>query len=163
MPALQADLFGAGLCEPEEVPACLFVVFGATGDLMARKIAPALYNLARDRDLADRLAVLGVARRPRSDEQFRQEMLQALRQYSRGGLDESFWQRFSQRWHYQTARAQKHEHYEALRQRLTSLDRLHGCQCNRVFYLSVSADLVEDIVLNLGEVGLNRPSSCGSQ
>ena len=59
--------------EPKPSPPCVFVLFGATGDLAGRKIAPALYNLYRDGLLDERTAVLGVARRPRSDEAFREE------------------------------------------------------------------------------------------
>ena len=38
-------------------PPCVVVVFGATGDLTARKIAPALYNLARQRRLHENTVV----------------------------------------------------------------------------------------------------------
>jgi glucose-6-phosphate 1-dehydrogenase len=42
---------------------CTVVIFGATGDLAARKLVPALYNLRRDALLDDGFAVVGVARR----------------------------------------------------------------------------------------------------
>ena len=67
----------APVVEAPPAPPCIFVLFGATGDLAARKIAPALYNLMRDGLLGDNIAVLGIARRGRTDEEFRNEMLKA--------------------------------------------------------------------------------------
>ena len=41
---------------PRAVPQpCIIVIFGATGDLTHRKLIPALYNLAADGDLPNRL------------------------------------------------------------------------------------------------------------
>ena len=56
---------------------CIMVIFGATGDLTARKLLPALYNLARDGQLPSHFACVGFARREKSHVQFREEMLEA--------------------------------------------------------------------------------------
>jgi glucose-6-phosphate 1-dehydrogenase len=58
-------------------PQCL-VIFGASGDLTHRKLIPALFELFRQRRLPSEFAVLGCARRPWSDEEFRAKMEQAL-------------------------------------------------------------------------------------
>ncbi|MHC4563450.1 MAG: hypothetical protein ACYS8X_11835, partial [Planctomycetota bacterium] len=101
--------------ELRPAPPCIFVLFGATGDLAARKIAPALYNLARRGLLHESAAVLGVARRPRSDDQFRQDMLDAIRQHSaHQPVDEALWQSFAQRWHYHVAHADATDEYRTL-------------------------------------------------
>ena len=50
---------------------CAVVIFGATGDLTHRKLVPALYNIAADGELPPAVAVIGFARRPKSDEEFR--------------------------------------------------------------------------------------------
>ena len=47
---------------------CAIVIFGATGDLTHRKLIPALYNLAADGELPPAVAVVGFARRPKTDE-----------------------------------------------------------------------------------------------
>src|ERR1700731_1992893 len=49
---------------------CSVVIFGATGDLTHRKLLPALYNLAADGELPPAVAVIGFARREKSDENF---------------------------------------------------------------------------------------------
>ena len=56
----------------------IFVVFGATGDLMKRKLLPALYHLAQDGRLGERFKILGIARNELSDESFRAWAREAL-------------------------------------------------------------------------------------
>ena len=62
---------------------CVMVIFGATGDLTHRKLLPALYNLALEHPLPAGFAVVGFARRPYTDEQFRQQALDSINEYSR--------------------------------------------------------------------------------
>ena len=65
------------------------VIFGATGDLAGRKLIPAIYNLWVSGFLPERIAVVGVARRDKTDAQFRQEMCEALKKHSRTGHGDS--------------------------------------------------------------------------
>ena len=58
-------------------PQCL-VIFGASGDLTHRKLVPALFELYKQRRLPSEFALLGCARRPWSNEIFRQKMAEAL-------------------------------------------------------------------------------------
>ena len=53
---------------------CVMVIFGAAGDLTARLLLPALYNLARADLLSKEFAVLGVARAQMTDEDFRKRI-----------------------------------------------------------------------------------------
>ena len=53
---------------------CILVIFGASGDLTARKLIPAIYNLAREGQLPPQFACVGFARRDKTHEQFREEM-----------------------------------------------------------------------------------------
>jgi len=57
------------------------VIFGATGDLMKRKLLPALYNLAKEDFLPHKFAVIGVGRQEMSSEEFRKMMLDELREF----------------------------------------------------------------------------------
>ena len=50
------------------------VIFGASGDLTARKLLPALFDLWNDGYLSDQAPIVGVARREKSDETFRAEI-----------------------------------------------------------------------------------------
>src|SRR5687767_15780210 len=67
---------------------CTFVVFGASGDLTHRKLVPALLKLSRDRLIHPKTAVVGFARRPMTDEEFRDEMGAAA---SKGGIPDAEW------------------------------------------------------------------------
>jgi glucose-6-phosphate 1-dehydrogenase len=79
------------------------VVVGASGDLSARKLLPALYNLEAEGLLPERCAVLGYATVPWSDEDFRQHARDAVAAHSRTGLDEAVFARFAERLGYVSA------------------------------------------------------------
>src|SRR6476659_9051905 len=59
------------------------VIFGATGDLAHRKLLPALYNLAHEGALPARFELIGVARREKPDDEFREMAKQSIERYSR--------------------------------------------------------------------------------
>src|SRR5690349_3148354 len=54
-------------------PPCVFVIFGAAGDLTRRLLMPALYNLRRGKLLSDDFRIIGVARGEKSNEAFRHD------------------------------------------------------------------------------------------
>ena len=56
----------------------IVVIFGGGGDLTQRKLIPALYNLRLDRQLPERFAIVGVARRQMDNESFRQRLRQGV-------------------------------------------------------------------------------------
>ena len=72
----------AAVAEP-----CAMVIFGATGDLTARKLVPALYNLRTATLLNDRFVVVGIGRRDYTDDAFRQEIANALDKFATDDLD----------------------------------------------------------------------------
>src|SRR5207245_11369704 len=59
------------------------VIFGGSGDLTSRKLMPALYNLALQRLLPATFSVVGAARQPLSDDQYRDQLHAAVGQHSR--------------------------------------------------------------------------------
>jgi glucose-6-phosphate 1-dehydrogenase len=162
MPEIEVRSLDELASEVKPAPPCVFVLFGATGDLARRKIAPALYNLTREKLLGENVAVLGVARRPRSDEQFRDEMLAGIKEYSRSkGVDEALWSKLAKRWFYHITHANEPSEYEALRDRLLKLDREYGTGGGRLFYLAMTPDTFPQIIRNLGKAGLNKPAQGG--
>src|SRR4051794_18144731 len=77
------------------------MIFGASGDLTARKLLPALFDLWKDGYLSDQAPIIGVARREKSDEQFRNEMYDAINGHVRdGAVTPEDWNRFAQRLSY---------------------------------------------------------------
>jgi len=159
MPLVELSGLDDVVAQGRPAPPCIVAVFGATGNLNARKIAPALYNLAAAGLLDPNTVVLGVARRDRTDEQFRNEMRQAIETFSRSPLDRDLWSEFAQRWYYQVTRADQQQDYRALRQRMDELDRRHHTGGSRLFYLAMTPDTFGPIARNLREAGLSESPS----
>src|SRR5262249_56577527 len=88
---LREGLSARGVPQP-----CTIVIFGATGDLTHRKLVPALYNLAADGDLPPSVVIVGFARRPKTDDEFRSDLEQATRKFSRQTVRAAAWQHFAQ-------------------------------------------------------------------
>lgn len=133
------------------VDPCIIVIFGATGDLTARKLFPALYNLQREGQLPSHFACVGFARRQKTNEQFRQEMHDAVNQFSRvKPIDENLWQTFMNQVYYHTTDFDDDKGYDSLRQLLEKIDKEHGTGGNRVFYLSTQPSFFPLIIEKLG-------------
>jgi len=116
---------------------CILTIFGATGDLTARKLLPALYNLAKEGQLPSHFACVGFARRDKSHDDFRKEMYEAVSKHSRSQpIDDKVWEEFSQSLFYHKSEFQEDEGYDALCKFLKEIDRQKETQGNRVFYLS---------------------------
>jgi glucose-6-phosphate 1-dehydrogenase len=80
----------------------LFFIFGGTGDLTSRKLIPALYNLFLDGWMPVRFAIIGMGRTPLTDEQFRDELVKGVNQFSRSGkVKPEKWKTFAQNIYYQ--------------------------------------------------------------
>src|SRR5271168_3353040 len=78
------------------VEPCSIIIFGASGDLTARKLIPALYHLYKDKQMPDAFRIIGFARREKTDESWRQELRTALDQFSRTKpVDDKIWAEFS--------------------------------------------------------------------
>lgn len=143
---------------PRDVPPCLFVLYGATGDLAARKIAPAIYNLALDGLLPEDFAVISVARREFTHEQHREAMRKAIEDFSRQPLDEEIWGWLAERWHYEICHANVPDEYDQLAQRLKEYDKQYGTCGGRLIYVAMVPELFGDIIGNLGRAGIHRPA-----
>src|ERR1700687_110405 len=72
---------------PPQTGPCVMVIFGATGDLTARKLFPALYNLAKSNLLSREFAIVGVARNDYSVDQFRQIIGDKLQSFATSSVD----------------------------------------------------------------------------
>ena len=134
----------------------LFVVLDATGDLMRRKLLPALFHLGTQGRMKERCLILGAARREDlSDTGFRVEAREAL---AAAGFQDN---ELVGRWcdeclFYQTIGAGEAADYRALAARIVRLERQHHLPGNRVFYLALPPNALPSTVAGLGEAGLNR-------
>ena len=101
---------------------CSIVIFGATGDLTHRKLIPALYNLTADGELPPAVAIIGFARRPKSDDDFRKEMEEATRKFSRQPVRDEIWKTFSHSIFYHQSEFENADGYKKLVERLAKID-----------------------------------------
>lgn len=137
------------------VEPCILVIFGATGDLTARKLIPAIYNLAREGQLPSQFACVGFARREKTHDQFREEMRLAINQFSRSKpIDDSLWNTFKEQIFYHRSEFDDEAGYNSLRDFLHELDVRLGTRGNRVFYLSTQPSFFPRICKELHRTGL---------
>ncbi|MBI5543960.1 MAG: glucose-6-phosphate dehydrogenase, partial [Deltaproteobacteria bacterium] len=132
--------------QPDTVPAQV-VILGANGDLTARKLVPALASLAAKERPANGFSLVGVARRPKTDEMFRAELRELLPEEVRAGFD-----RLAPRVHFVTSDVGEQGDVQGLARRLHELEGRPGA--GRLFYLSLKPDLFAPAVANLSRHGL---------
>src|SRR3954464_13176952 len=141
--------------------ACTVVIFGATGDLTMRKLIPALYNLSADGELPPAVAIVGFARRPKTDEVFRKEQQESTTKFSRQQVRDEIWDDFAQALFYHQSEFHDATGYKTLAERLEKIAKERGTGGNRLFYLAVAPDQFEAILKNLKTAGLTEPSEGG--
>jgi glucose-6-phosphate 1-dehydrogenase len=131
------------------------VIFGATGDLTARKLVPALYNLALDQQLPTEFFVVGFARRDWDDARFRATMLEGVNAHSRRRpADPAVWEGFARRLRFLSAPFEDPAGYAALGRLLDAIQRESGAGRDRIFYLATPPSAYPAIIRRLGEAGL---------
>ncbi len=127
------------------------VIFGASGDLTRRKLAPALHSLACEDLLPPSCQVIGVARSSLSDDEFHGRLYGGVEEYARlrPGLCER-WPGFKGRLSYLAGGYDDPETYRRLAERLTT--------GNRLYYLATPPVLYPLVIEQLGRAGLAQAS-----
>ena len=152
------DINRLGATGPAEP--CTVVLFGASGDLAKRKVIPALYDLASHSSLGHRYAIVGFARTPMTDENFRATLGEAAKSISEvGPIDPAKWADFASNLYYHAGEYGNPDDYAKLAQRLKELEKEKDLCGNRLFYLSTPPEVYPYIVEQLGGAGLARSCS----
>jgi glucose-6-phosphate 1-dehydrogenase len=138
------------------VEPCLFVAMGGTGDLMHRKLLPALYSLVTQGLVSERFVILGTGRKTDLDDAgFRAQASKALEDVTpSAGEHASHW--CEECLHYQTLGKESPEEFKALAARIAALEKSYQLPGNRAFYLALPPDAFPSTIAGLGEAGLNR-------
>ncbi len=145
-----------GTCSIEVPPPCGVVIFGASGDLAKRKLIPSLYRLYKHGVLSTAFFILGTSRAQWSRSQFRETMLDALRELSPGDYESSSWAEFAARLYYTSFDYGDREKYvRNLKEALPPLERKHQTKGNRIFYMAVPPTVFDTVIGNLGATGLS--------
>src|SRR5688572_7475006 len=137
---------------PNEDPLTV-VIFGASGDLTARKLIPALYHLSAKGRLPADTRVVGVARSPWSDDKFREHLLPGTKSAAGSAWDEAAWRKFAGRVHYASGDAAA---AGGLKNLQAWCEANEAKDADRLYYLSVAPELVSGIVARLSEAGMAK-------
>jgi glucose-6-phosphate 1-dehydrogenase len=130
------------------------VIFGASGDLTARKLIPALYHLAVENALPTPYRIIGFARRDKTDESFRAELREALNQFSRSKpVNEEVWSKFAANLSYCQADISDAAGYQKLKALIDQSGDVR-LKTNLLFYLATNPSQFGEISQHLSEVGL---------
>ncbi|MBA3340831.1 MAG: glucose-6-phosphate dehydrogenase [Gemmatimonadaceae bacterium] len=135
---------------------CTAVILGAGGDLMRRKLMPALYSLGEHNLLPDGFALVGVGREPMEHGAFANLMRRALNESDElRGVNEETWQWMCKRIRYAHGDLTSGGAYQSLRGCLEDIETgLGERERNRLFYLAVPPSVFEPTLEHLSASGL---------
>jgi glucose-6-phosphate 1-dehydrogenase len=145
-----ANPLAEGLERERRAPPGVLIVFGASGDLTARKLMPALERLSRRRLLPPAFSVVGIARTEMSDEDFRKRMLEAIPEAGPG------WAELVKHFRYVAGEYAHPDTFAKLKTVLDDLDQQRGTAGNRTYYLATVPSVFEEVADALGQQGLNK-------
>ncbi|SDF15374.1 glucose-6-phosphate 1-dehydrogenase [Fontibacillus panacisegetis] len=141
--------------ESLQTPGAVFFIFGATGDLARRKLFPAIYSLYREGKLAEDFAVIGVARRPRTEDEFRDDLYNSIQEFCRYKVDDTTkWAQFAEHFAYKSLDINNVDGYHELRELTESVESRFDIPGNRLFYLALAPELFGSVSFNLQKGGM---------
>ncbi|MDC6384847.1 glucose-6-phosphate dehydrogenase [Flagellimonas taeanensis] len=139
----------------------MLVIFGASGDLTARKLIPALFNLYLAKQLPNNFVVLGVSRSDMTDDAFRKHVVydSDYLKHKLKKLDETEVKGFADKLYYEDLGKSYDTDYKGLRKRVEELKAAHDTSGNIIYYLSTPPTLYETIAHNLADAGMNTQNN----
>ena len=142
---------------------CTIVIFGASGDLTARKLIPALYHVFKDKQMPPAFRVVGFARREKTDDGWRQELRAALDEFSRTKpVDDKVWKEFARNVFYCQGDMTDAAAYRKLEELLTSFGKA-PLRENLLFYLATMPSQFGEVVEQIHRAGLLHKNGSGFQ
>jgi len=154
MPQESRHPFLQGLSKHRGAQPTIITIFGASGDLCARKLVPAIYNLALDNLLPADFYLIGFGRKPIPDEAFRSLATKAVDSFSRRPLNKEIWDHVVSNTYYCSGGYDQEEAFRKLSDKIASIESGAGREMQSVFYVSTPPSVFQPIIRNLGAVGL---------
>jgi len=149
--------------ERKAVEPCTMVIFGASGDLTARKLIPAFYHLYKDKLMPKTFRIVGFARREKTDESWRNELRAALDQFSRTQpVNQAVWQKFAGNLSYCQGDLTDAAAYNQLEELLTSFGSA-PLRENLLLYLATLPSQFGTVIENAHRADLLHKSGAGWQ
>jgi glucose-6-phosphate 1-dehydrogenase len=145
---------------PERSDPCTIVIMGATGDLTARKLIPALFDLYLNSGLPESFQIVGCGRTVLDDEGFRRIMESAMQ--NAAVQDSRRWPAFAAALHYRPIGYENLASFRRLAKYLEQLDREHSTRGNRIFYIALPPTLYQPVAQMIGQAGLSAEMTNGN-
>ncbi|HAV11964.1 MAG TPA: glucose-6-phosphate dehydrogenase, partial [Opitutae bacterium] len=152
----QRHPFLKGLSKHRGAPPTVMVIFGASGDLTARKLVPAIFNLGVDNLLPGEFHLIGYGRKPIEDDSFREIMDEAIDEHSRRPLNKDIWERVRQNMVYHDGGYDDLDAFKSLAERINKIESDLGRDVQRLFYISTPPGVFQPIIKNLGRSGMAK-------
>ncbi len=146
--------FLQGLSKHRGAPPTVVVIFGASGDLCARKLIPAIYNLGADGLLPAEFSLIGFARKPIPDDEFRKLAHAGITEFSRRAPTPEVWDRLAPNVTYVSGGYDEKAAFDRLAEKITGIEKKLGREVQTVFYVSTPPNVFSSILVNLGSSGL---------
>lgn len=137
----------------------VFIIFGATGDLMAKKITPALFQLYKDKKLPSMFKIIGFSRRNWSQDEFRGHVRHILVNHKTKNVKKDDVEAFLEYFVYQQGDFDAVTSYNILAEYLGRIDGEWKACSNKLFYLAVPPKNYKSIFEHLKSSGLTLPCS----
>ncbi len=141
---------------PRCAPPCVFILFGANGDLTHRLVFPALYNLAVQKLLPDAFAIVAITRSEFGEKAMRDRLREGLGMYCKEKCDTQIVNDLVSRVSVAVADASDPGSFDRLRDQLAAIDDERRTQGNRIFYLAIPPKGFASTVQALGAAGLTK-------
>lgn len=136
----------------------LLVIFGASGDLTARKLLPSLFELHVRELLPEHFCILGAARTDYTDEEYRaEEKKQILEASKNKDLDEAQLDSFLRRVFYLAFDSTNSAEYGKLKERIRFLQQQEQLPDKVIYYLATPPLMYELVPTCLQENRMNVP------
>jgi glucose-6-phosphate 1-dehydrogenase len=150
-------------CRPGEarkrLDPCSIIIFGASGDLTARKLIPAFYHLYKEKQMPSDFRIIGFARREKTDASFRDELRKALDEFSRTKpVDDGIWKEFSEHILYCVGDITDSAAYGKLEKQLGSFGS-EPLRRNILFYLATLPSQFGEVIEQVHNAGLLQHES----
>lgn len=136
--------------DTKKTASTIFFIFGGTGDLCSRKLVPALFNLFLDGWMPKNFAVIGMGRTQLTDDQFRENLLTDINQFSRSGkADKEKWDVFAKNVFFQVSDVKDSKTYKEQGERIQKCKAEWNEEPNVIYYLAVAPRFFSIIAENL--------------
>jgi glucose-6-phosphate 1-dehydrogenase len=132
------------------------VIFGASGDLTARKLAPAIFNLSMDSLLPSHCYLIGYGRKEISDIEFKNYIKESTEKHSRRKISEQTWKSLEENVSFQAGSYDNLEDFHSLSAQIDSIEKKLDQAIQCLFYISTPPTVFKPILENLGKSGLAK-------